>query len=169
MDFFASSQQHILAELERIDVLIRTQVWQARRIQQVDEHFQGLYIADEEVDAMLAEPAGLPRWANPAGASDRVPLHAALARIAARIEQRKAKTRQHGVELRLDRLAALFALSPLEVDILLLCLAPEVDLRYERLFGYLQDDITKKRPSVDLALNLLCDDLAVKAGSAQLF
>ena len=55
------------------------------------------------------------------------------------------------------------------MDILLLCLAPEVDLRYERLFGYLQDDITKKRPSVDLALNLLCDDLASKLAGRSYF
>jgi SpoVK/Ycf46/Vps4 family AAA+-type ATPase len=39
---------------------------------------------------------------------------------------------------------------------LLICLAPELDLRYERLYAYLQDDVTKKRPGVDLILNLLC-------------
>ncbi len=169
MDYFATSQQHILAELERIDVLIRTQVWQARRIQQVDEHFQGLYIADEEVDIMLAEPAGLPRWAIQQGVNDRAQLGAALDRISSRIEQRKATSQQRGITLRLDRLAQLFELSRVEVDILLLCLAPEVDLRYERLFGYLQDDITKKRPSVDLVLNLLSGDLAAKLAGRRHF
>jgi hypothetical protein len=39
---------------------------------------------------------------------------------------------------------------------LLVAIAPELDLRYERLFGYLQDDVTRRRPSVDVALNLLC-------------
>ena len=28
---------------------------------------------------------------------------------------------------------------------------------YDRLYAYLQDDITRKRPSVDLVLDLLCD------------
>jgi MoxR-like ATPase len=46
-------------------------------------------------------------------------------------------------------------LAPFDVDVVLIALAPELDLRYERLFAYLQDDVTKKRPSVDLALNLL--------------
>src|SRR5262249_51327159 len=32
----------------------------------------------------------------------------------------------------------------------------EIDLRYERVFAYLQDDVTRKRPTVELALNLLC-------------
>jgi len=31
-------------------------------------------------------------------------------------------------------------------------------LRYERLYAYLQDDVTRKRPTVDLVLNLLCSD-----------
>ncbi len=162
MDHFATSEQHILAELERIDVLIRTQVWQARHIQQVDEHFQGLYIADEEVDTLLGEPAGLPRWATQPGALDRLQVNAALERISSRTARLKANSRKQGVALRLDWLAQAFALSQFEVDILLICLAPEVDLRYERLFGYLQDDITKKRPSVDLVLNLLCSDLREK-------
>ena len=44
----------------------------------------------------------------------------------------------------------------------MIALAPELDLRYERLYAYLQDDVTRKRPSVDLALNLLCPSAAVK-------
>ena len=169
MDHFATSEEHILAELERIDVLIRTQVWQARHIQQVDEHFQGLYIADEEVDTLLGEPAGLPRWATQPGPIDRLQVNAALERISSRIARRKANSRKQGGTLRLDWLVQAFALSQFEVDILLLCLAPEVDLRYERLFGYLQDDITKKRPSVDLVLNLLCAELSEKLAARSRF
>jgi AAA+ superfamily predicted ATPase len=51
-------------------------------------------------------------------------------------------------------------LSVFQVGCLLIALAPELDLRYERLYAYLQDDVTRKRPSVDLALNLLCRDAA---------
>jgi SpoVK/Ycf46/Vps4 family AAA+-type ATPase len=35
-------------------------------------------------------------------------------------------------------------------------MAPELEPRYETLYAYLQDDVTRKRPSVDLALNLIC-------------
>jgi ATP-dependent 26S proteasome regulatory subunit len=38
---------------------------------------------------------------------------------------------------------------------LLIALAPDVDLRYERIYAYLQDDITRKRPTLDLITNLL--------------
>jgi AAA+ superfamily predicted ATPase len=49
-----------------------------------------------------------------------------------------------------------YGLSDFELDLALIALAPEVDLRYERVYGYLQDDVSRKRPTVDLALNLLC-------------
>ena len=48
------------------------------------------------------------------------------------------------------------------IDVLLICLASELDLRYERLYAYLQDDVTRKQPSVDLVLNLLCPSFEAK-------
>jgi hypothetical protein len=52
-DLFTTSLQHILAELERLDQLIRAQVSRARALQKVEHEFQGLCISDEEVDALL--------------------------------------------------------------------------------------------------------------------
>ncbi|MFF7043764.1 ATP-binding protein [Streptomyces massasporeus] len=46
-------------------------------------------------------------------------------------------------------------LTDLELDLTLMALAPEVDLRYERIYGYLQDDMSRRRPLVGLALDLL--------------
>jgi SpoVK/Ycf46/Vps4 family AAA+-type ATPase len=82
---------------------------------------------------------------------------------------RKAASLERGIVLRLERLAALFALSPFEVDALLVCLAPELDLKYERLYAYLQNDVTKKRPSVDLVLNLLCPSFETKLTARRYF
>jgi AAA+ superfamily predicted ATPase len=48
-----------------------------------------------------------------------------------------------------------YGLSEMELDLALIALAPDVDLRYERVYGYLQDDVSRRRPTVDLALNLL--------------
>ncbi len=42
------------------------------------------------------------------------------------------------------------------MDVLLICLAPEVDLKYETLYAYLQNDVTKKPPGVNLILDILC-------------
>jgi MoxR-like ATPase len=161
MEPFKSSLEHVLAELERIDLLIRAQVERARGTLADQGELQGLYISEQELDALLAEPAGLPRWA---AVPWRPEVEEALDDLARTVEERKAATT---AELRLEELARRFGLSPFDVDALLVTLAPEVDLRYERLFAYLQDDVTKRRPSFDLVLNLLCptfeDKLAARS------
>ncbi|MFD7072304.1 ATP-binding protein [Streptomyces sp. NPDC059913] len=55
---------------------------------------------------------------------------------------------------RLGRLADAFGLLPLDVDLLLVAMAPDVDSRFERLYGYLNDDLTRRRPTIGLALEL---------------
>jgi Winged helix domain, variant/ATPase family associated with various cellular activities (AAA) len=52
--------------------------------------------------------------------------------------------------------AGAYGLSDFDLHVVLLALAPEVDLRYERVYAFLQDDVSRRRPTVDLALNLLC-------------
>ncbi|MCY0954182.1 ATP-binding protein [Streptomyces sp. H27-S2] len=56
-----------------------------------------------------------------------------------------------------DRLSALvrdFGLSALDLRILLAAAAPDVDRRFEPLYGYLNDDVGRRRASVALALEL---------------
>ncbi|HEX4701484.1 MAG TPA: ATP-binding protein [Pseudonocardiaceae bacterium] len=54
----------------------------------------------------------------------------------------------------LAALAANFGLTPLDVRFLLVALAPEIDPRFERLYGYLNDDVTRRRATICLALAL---------------
>jgi AAA+ superfamily predicted ATPase len=63
-----------------------------------------------------------------------------------------------GADPAFGRLVEQHALDEFHVMTLLIALAPEIDLRYQKVFGYLQDDVTKKRPTVDLVLSLLCPD-----------
>ena len=56
--------------------------------------------------------------------------------------------------LRLRVLAARFDLDDLDVELLLAAMAPDVDDRFERYYGYLNDDVTRRRVSVGLALGL---------------
>ena len=44
----------------------------------------------------------------------------------------------------------------LEYQVILICLAPELRRRYDKIYAYLQDDITRKRPSLDLVLQVCC-------------
>jgi len=49
-----------------------------------------------------------------------------------------------------------YSLEPFDWGILAIALAPEFSLRYERVYGFLQDDVNRRRPSVSLILDLLC-------------
>ena len=62
MEHYAQSSDHLLAELERIDLMIRSRVAHLRRVQSEDEHFRGLYISEQEIDALLERPVGQPQW-----------------------------------------------------------------------------------------------------------
>ncbi|MFB7836905.1 ATP-binding protein [Streptomyces sp. NPDC056056] len=59
-----------------------------------------------------------------------------------------------GRDDRLGALARTFGLSPLDAHILLVALAPDVDRGFEALYGYLNDDVGRRRATTALALDL---------------
>ena len=71
-------------------------------------------------------------------------------------------------ERRLHRIVADFGLSDLDLDLLVVALAPDVDSRFERLYGYLNDDVTRRRASIGLALELCAASPADAAARARL-
>jgi AAA+ superfamily predicted ATPase len=70
---------------------------------------------------------------------------------------------------RLEHLVARFNLTEQEVNLLLAAILPDLDLRYERVFAYLQDDVTRKRPTVDLLLRLFWEEPLDRLGALALF
>jgi hypothetical protein len=59
--------------------------------------------------------------------------------------------------VRLLALHERFGLAAPDVDVLLATIAPDLDGRYERIYAFLQDDITRKRATVGLLVRLLAD------------
>lgn len=145
-----SAFQDLQPAWQRLDRLLQAAIAAAQSVygpEAAADPYRGLYIGLGEVEALLARQPGIPVLQN---AARELPLSEAL-----------------GERCRLRRLASAFQLSSFDLDVLLVALAPEVDLRYERLYAYLQDDVTRRRPSIDLAFNLLCtspeDKLARRA------
>jgi AAA+ superfamily predicted ATPase len=68
-----------------------------------------------------------------------------------------------------ERLREIFGLSSIELDILLIALAPEISPRYERIYAYLQDDVRRRQPTVDLMLTLLYDSAEERLIGRNLF
>lgn len=166
--YFENSQAHLLAELERIDLLVRAQVCRMRKGVADDEQFRGLYLSEQDVDALLDQPLGRPHW-FPARDEESAGIASRIDSLARVIRLRRNASLKLGIELRLDRLRRMFELDRFELDALLICVAVELDLRYERLYAYLQDDVTRKKPSVDLVLNLLTNAFEDKLAKRQNF
>ena len=106
-----------------------------------DDPFLGLYLSDERIDDLLRNDRV---WVAPNVAAEQV----------AAVEAEADRAAAEGAVLRLRALAAGFGLDALDVDILLAAMAPDVDDRFERYYGYLNDDVTRRRVSVGLALGL---------------
>jgi len=123
------------AALARLDEVLRGAVQRAQAAfgagAETDPH-RGLYVDDDEAARLLARAPGAPLF----GSNDTPSLAGDGSAFAL--------------------LADVLELDSFDLDVVVIALAPELDLRYERLYAYLQDDVTRRRPSVDLALHLLC-------------
>ena len=158
----------LLPALRRLDERLALATARARIAFGADaasDRFRGLYIAEAEVDRLLArEPGAGAFHASPVedgeGADPSTSLGmTAEASLGMTAEASLGMTAGSSLEL----LARQFGLTTFDVELLVIALAPELDLRYERLYAYLQDDVTRRRPSLDLALTLLCDSAEARA------
>ncbi|HEY2668503.1 MAG TPA: ATP-binding protein, partial [Actinomycetota bacterium] len=110
---------------------------------QADDRFRGLYISEDHVDhLLLSRPPGPP--APDPGTAE------ALTALEAEADEAEAA----GADLRLRRLARSFALDAFDVELLLIVLAPDLDPRFETLYAYLNNDVSRRRASTGLALEL---------------
>ncbi|MGB8647118.1 MAG: AAA family ATPase, partial [Anaerolineae bacterium] len=143
----------------------------ARSPEKAIDDFKGLYISEEEVDAFLHDSLAAATLLHPPlpATAEIAELDRGIAALDQRIAVLEGSARAHGEGFRLDRLADLFGLSPFEREVLVICLAAEIDLKYEKLYAYLQDDVTKKRPAVDLAIRLLCDTVEARLQARRAF
>lgn len=160
MNMFENSLEHLMAELERIDLLLRLQVMRVRQrnSQSNEDEFRGLYISEEDVAVLMARGLAVDDRADAPTASDSH-FTVTLPRLEEEIAFKTAESLAGGVSLKLCELVDEFNLSTFERDTLLICLLSEIDTKYERLYAYLHDDVTKKRPSVNLVLKCLLDSL----------
>ncbi|MGZ4852022.1 MAG: AAA family ATPase [Halobacteriota archaeon] len=163
-ELYATNLEHLLDELGRIDCLVRSYIaqWRATEEAPVLHPFPGLCITNEEADALLKVPLLSQCEASNKSARD-------TAQVAFEIDRKRAASAAAGVELRLHRIRELFDLSSFDIDVLLISLAAELDVKFQRLYAYAQDDATRKLPSIDLAIKLLCNTLGQRLVARERF
>ncbi|WKX16185.1 ATP-binding protein [Streptomyces sp. NL15-2K] len=124
-----ADREHLWTRLRAVEERVRRAVAVRRAVDpDPDDPYRGQYLSPEAVARILDEPGGLD-----------VPPHEPWRPPAGSV---------------LDGLAGRFGLSSLDLDLLLVAVAPDLDARFERLYGYLNDDLTRRRPTVGLALEL---------------
>jgi ATP-dependent 26S proteasome regulatory subunit len=152
---------HLRNELGRLDLMLHLQVIKFRR--EGNEDFKGLYISEQEIDNIILDSP------KPVVDSRIIALENLLDEKSVEIEVSKRQGKKQGNFLGLPDLAEAFNLSPFEADAFLICMAPELDRKYEKLYAYLQDDVTRKQPSMSLILDLLCSTWEEKMKARKYF
>ncbi|WP_069629066.1 ATP-binding protein [Streptomyces niveus] len=140
-----TSLRYLLARAVTVEQRVRRAV-EARRVidPDPDDAFRGLYLTEENIARLLDEEGS--RSFPPLG--DEPPEDLASSRL--------------------GTLAKEFGLTPLDIEILLIALVPDLDDRFEAFYGYLNDDVTRRRPSIGLALGLCGSTPADHAARARL-
>ena len=119
----------------------------ALRGEERQESFLGLFISEQDVSAILAELHGRMLEDFPDGV----------------LLQKRINTQTRNIDLRLSvtqnplphqQLAQAFQLRDSEVELLMMTLAPEIDSRFAKVYGFLHDDVARKRLSAALAQQL---------------
>src|ERR1044072_1825020 len=136
---------YLASDLQWLDLLLHREILRLRATYQLSlDEFRGLYVSDDQVNHLI----------------DRTLNHQSTntvtTELTARAEALRSTTEQNGrEESPWTLLVSEFSLSPTEQNILLLAVAPEIQLKYEALYAYLNNDVTRKWPTCDLALRLL--------------
>lgn len=166
-----ANHRYLRSELERLRLLLNRRVLWLRQQWQQDplQRYQGLVISDAQADRLLAAED---RMAERRFYQENLPtaeIQRSLGRIGRSLAEQREALAAVGHLTALDVLVRLLDLSPFERDLLLLCLAPEIDPAFERLYAYTQDDATRKYATLHLALTLFCEnDSAWLAGRERL-
>jgi SpoVK/Ycf46/Vps4 family AAA+-type ATPase len=163
IECYESSFQHLEEELKLLNLLLQQQVIRARQEEGVE--LRSLCISEQEIDDILEMRPGRTTPEGEQTAALAGFIEQSRSRIAARVK----KSREAGIHLRLPSLVDNFGLTQFEAFTLIVCLAPELDKKYGRLYAYLQDDVARRLPSVGLLIQLLCSSPEERARARRHF
>ncbi|MFE4520092.1 ATP-binding protein, partial [Kitasatospora sp. NPDC056783] len=126
-----------------------------------DDPLRGLYLSEEAVGRLLALPGPGPgSGSGSSGVAEVGALESfdTFDAFDARAAFAPPEPSGHGPT---DALVARFGLGRFDREILLLALAPDLDRRFAGLYGYLNDDVGRRRATIGLVLDLCgCSSLS---------
>ena len=163
-----ASRRHLAGRLAVVEQ--RVQAATARRRAAGDpasDPWPGLYVSDAKAARLLEASSPVPDMLDGDTAA-REPPDEASEWILREVEAAADASEAAGARLRLRDLQRRFGIDDAALDVLTVAIAPELDRRFEQLYGYLNDDITRRRATVGLALELVGVSLGSLAARATL-
>ena len=149
----AANGAYLDGQLRRMRLLLkRRALWLRGRWRQDPlQEYRGLLVSDTQADQLFSDGRADERRFY---ADD--PEAAAIGDELAALElELDASAEGNGsAPPAVELLASLFGLSRFERDVILLCLAPELDPSFERIYAYVQDDNARTYPCAHLAVAL---------------
>lgn len=156
---FANAREQLTSELAWLELLLRQRALDlaARRggEEKFDE-FAGLYVSEREIVRLAGEDVGAAT--RPVVDERTLRLRDEIARVRCELDARTKATAGTNAESGLQRLARRFRLTSVEQRVLVCCLAPDWELRFQRYFAYLQNDVSRRRPTIQLLGDLCGED-----------
>jgi DNA polymerase III delta prime subunit len=145
-DGYADYSEYLGDELRLLALRLRKELLLRRASAGGERETKQLFISETEVLSLLESLLG-PGTIHPDAAAE--PIDALIAGLKETKEERLKKTKEKD-SFPLLRLARIFGLMPFEIDLLIMALAVDLSPQYERIYGYLNDDLTKKAPALCL-------------------
>ena len=163
---YEESVEHILDEINRIDLMLTLQVLKFSEDYKISgNEFQGIVITPKEISTLLKQE----NKKNQEDNSVEEELKKQIIKKEATISEKVSSIINQGRNLSLYHISRLFQLTNFEKELILICLATEINKKYEKIYGYLNDDLTKKNPSINMAIELLCSDKDEKLKARKFF
>ena len=145
---YRSPHDH-LADLLRLHDLRLKRLIASSSARKPDDLLGFAAISAPEVGRLLDSPTSAE-----SSVAEAARFESGLTQLRLQIDARVEQSRQNGLRLPLLELARRFHLSAGEIDVVVACLAVELDRRYERIYGFLHDDMSRRLPSAGVALGL---------------
>ncbi|MEC4675488.1 MAG: ATP-binding protein [Nitrospirota bacterium] len=165
---YDDSIDHLYDELGLLNLRLLRELRIRKKLNhETQDATKGFFVTEEEVLSILQSSAGMESMKMNAPEIDSIGR--TVEEVSSEIAAKISNTGSNAEFFPLVRLSRIFGLTPFELGALIIAIAPEIDRRYERIYGYFNDDITKKAPSVDLVFDLLCPDTRDKMAAWRFF
>ena len=155
---YRSNAEFLFDMMHSLDQKLEAKITQRSRSDEAIDQLRGLVISNDQVLELLDRQSP-----EDAALSSR---EKAILDFELEIQGRLKSTKS-GIPFAV--IQQLFNLNRIEAFCLEVCLSREIDPKYETLFAYVHDDVTRKNPSIQLVLDLVCKTLDEKITARTLF